>query len=283
MNKKIISIGLAVIFTILGISFYNSKKASKNTSLNKNTINNEIKTKLKKDFYVKSAFADVDLDMIIEDKATKDSDKNGDYIFITFSSQIFDDKKSDNKTVLDIKNYKLDNKELPKGSAISKKFINEIIIKLPDGYLKGVNSPHKLEISKNLKDKYSNNIKGNLSLNLPYSYNKNSNSNNRTTKKTEQKNADVKNNSNNDSSNKIISNSKDIPNYSIKLGKAIPFTTIVLVELETPHPENYKITVSNTELKQKKNKEGKLVFVSAIKRELNLEDVQNSIKIEIKK
>ncbi|NMM65065.1 hypothetical protein HBE96_21000 [Clostridium sp. P21] len=287
MKKKVILIVVLVVCVLcIGLFAFNKSKQQKSTTSSMNGTNSQ--------FRVKAAFADIDTDMIIQDADLKDDDPNADYVFITFTNAVSDTKKSDSTNPFNIKNYKLDGKNLPdKSKVVQEKDYNyKVTIVLPNGYLKGANSNHSLEISKDLKSKNGLNITGDLSLKLPYSKSEDS-----TSTKTESKNTkDTSNstkssNSSNGSSNSakpvtseekaaIAKNNENMPKYTVEIMKTIPMTTIILVKLDTPTPENYKVSITGVNLQIKTNKEGKKVFVNSVDKEYELDEVKQLIKIE---
>jgi hypothetical protein len=284
MKKKILAIVIVLICAVSAI-YYNISHKDKSSD----TVNT---TKPATEFKVKSAFADIDRDMIIQDKDPKDDDTSGDYIFIKFTNEVTDNKKNDDSNPVSLKSYSFDNISLPAGTKIYVENRNQITIKLKDGYLKGVNSPHSLVISKNLVDKHETQIKGNLNLNLPYSNsvsdssnsssaNKNGNANNASNNSSNSntnKNSSASNNTS--SSGTLSTGDSSLPKYKAELGKGLPYTTIVLIRLDTPNPENYKVSIEGTQLDLKTDSSGKKAFVKAIKKVYELDQIQKLIKIE---
>lgn len=127
-------------------------------------------------FKVDWAFADVDADLVVEDKDSLDADKDHDYIFVTFTSAI--STTGDYKNVLKTSNYTIDGKDLPLGSQIvagiegytdaTPDVVDSITIILPDGTLNDKNAPHVLNISKYLENSKGTKISGDLELKLAY-------------------------------------------------------------------------------------------------------------------
>lgn len=290
MKKKILAI-VIVLICIVAAVYYNISHKNKSSDATSTT-------QPVSEFKVKSAFADVDRDMIIQNKAAKDDDSSGDYIFIKFTGEVTDTKKNDNSNPVSLKSYTFDNSSLPAGTKIYVENGNQITIKLKDGYLKGINSPHSLVISKNLVDKQGTKIKGNLNLNLPYSNSvsgsSNSNSSTNGNGSTNNNASSTNNSSNNSSTNKnSSSNSNDtsgsgtlstgdssLPKYTVELGKALPGATVVLVRLDTPNPENYNVSIEGTQLQLKTDASGKKIFIKGIKKVYELDQMQKLIKIE---
>ncbi len=285
MKKKILAIVIVLICVVSAIYYNVSHKNKSSDTINTNKIAAEFK--------VKSAFADVDRDMVIQDKDPKDDDTSADYIFIKFTNQVADNKKNDDSNPVSLKNYTLDNSSLPSGTKIYVENGNQVVIKLKDGYLKGVNSPHSLAISKNLLNKEGTKIKGNLNLKLPYSNSSSDNSTNGSSANSENtNNAGNTNNSSNNSTSKGSSSqsnssssgsnnaNSNLPKYTIELAKGLPGATVVLVRLDTPNPENYKVSIEGTQLDLKTDKDGKKVFIKGIKKVYELDQVQKLIKIE---
>jgi hypothetical protein len=290
MNKKIIALVIFLICAVaLGFFAFNKNKQQKNTNITNNGTSSQ--------FRVKSAFADIDADMMIQDKDPKDDDTNADYVFITFTSTVSDTKKSDSSNPFNIKNYKLDGKDLPDKSKIilDKNYDYKVIIVLPDGYLKGINSNHSLEISKGLKNKNGLNISEDLNLKLPFSKSEDGTVNKTASNDTKNASNTTKssNSSNNSSSstttNKpitadekaaIAKNNENMPKYTVEILKTIPQATIVLVNLDTSTPEKYKVSITGVKLDLKTNKEGKKVFINSVDKEYELDEVKQLIKIE---
>lgn len=290
--KKKLALFLAIVMAA-GIVFstqFWGKQGGKSTAT-------DIKKEEKKnvDFFVRYAFADVDMDQIIQEKDPKDDDPKADYIFVKFISSLIRDKKDNNSG--NIKNFKLDNKELPKGTEmIIKEDIKDmLIIKLPQGYLKGKNAGHVLEISKDLVNG-ENKITGDLKLNLPYS--RPISSNEKDNKKTDtkatpsnDKNTQSKNNNGNNknaTTNKETDKNKTgkesnvvpLPKYTVELGKGVPFSTIVLVKLQTPKVEEFKVSIDNVELKIRENSKKEKVFIGSVKKDYSYDEVMSKLKIE---
>lgn len=283
MKKKIIAAALltALVVTTSACTMFKKDNASKSAS-SANTKQLE--------FEVKSAFADVDADMVIENKDSEDSDKKHDYIFVTFTSPIADTKKDDASNPINVRSYTFDNNSLPKGTEIAAGDVNQVVIKLPNEYLKGVNAPHSLKISKDLKDKNGQSIKGTLDIKLPYSFTASSASDKQTTNNSSdksgnttntQKDSDKKNSSTNTNAadNKSASN-EGMPKFSVKIINNIPQTTIVAVTLESTTPQNYKVSVAGTALEMKKNNKGEQVFVGSVDKEYSFDEVNKLIKVE---
>lgn len=283
MKKKILAIVIILICIIsavyYGISHKN--KSSNTANTNKHVV----------EFKVNSAFADIDRDMIIQNKDLKDDDPSGDYIFVKFTKEVADNKKSGDSNPVSLKSYTLDNSSLPAGTKISVENGNQVTIKLKNGYLKGINAPHSLVISKNLVDKEDTKIKGPLTLKLPYSNSSSDNSNdsssasgntnntNNTTNSSNNKN-NKNNNGTSKSSSDKNSSSSNLPKCTVELGKAVPGATVVLVRLNTPNPENYKVSVEGTQLKLKTDSKGNKVFIDSFKKVYELDQIQKLIKIE---
>lgn len=285
MKKKILA-AVLIIICAAAIIYYVMTNRNKTS----HTLNNN---KSVSDFRIKSAFADVDLDMVVQDKDLKDEDTSADYIFINFTNEVTDNKKNDDSNPVYLKSYTLNNSSLPSGTKIYIKDKTQVIIKLKDGSLKGLNAPHSITISKKLLDKQGKKIKGDLNLKLPYSNDITDTSN--STSENKNNNSSSVNNSNNKSSdttdksgskNNTSSNTdtlkqnSDLPKYTVELGKAIPYTTVIMVILDTPNPENYKINIEGIGLELKENSEGKKVFVGTVKKTYELEQVKKLIKIE---
>lgn len=259
MNKKIIA-GIVAVICIISAGYFalnknNTKKAS--DKVTQQTV--------KTDFKIKSAFADIDQDMIIQDKDPKDDYTSADFIFLSVTSDVVDNKKDDDSNPFNVKSYKLDGNALPKNSKVTAKSSKEIIIILPDGALKGINSPHSLEVSKNLLDKNGKKIQGDLSLKLPFSNSDSSSTdgnNNTTGGGSTVGNSKNEGNTSKDAKNKTESSTgqsnANMPKYTVELGKAIPQATVVLVRLDTKEPQNYKVTLEGNQLEHKKNAKVKI-------------------------
>lgn len=288
MKKKILAIVIVLICVVSAIYYTVSHKNKNSDAVNTN--------KPVVEFKVKSAFADVDRDMVIQDKDLKDDDTSGDYIFIKFTNEVADNKKNDDSNPVSLKSYTFDNSSLPVGTKIYIQDKNQVVIKLKDGYLKGVNSPHSLAISKNLLDKEGTKIKGNLNLKLPYSNSSLDSSNgsssasgntsttgstaNSSKNSTSKSGTSKSSSSENSSSSSSTNANSNLPKYKIELGKAIPGATVILVRLDTPNPENYKVSVDGTQLDLKTDKSGAKVFIKGIQKTYELDQVQKLIKIE---
>ncbi|NMB09872.1 MAG: hypothetical protein GX982_04185 [Tissierellia bacterium] len=230
-------------------------------------------------FSVRYAFADVDMDQIIQEKDPKDDDQNADYLFVKFTSPL--DRRKKDSNLGNIKNFKLDNKELPKGTEMlmNDDIKDMLIIKLPQGYLKGQNSGHVLEISKDLVNG-ENKITGDLKLNLPYS--EPIKSDNKKSESSKTSSNDNNDKSNNSSADNKTNNTDVLPKYTVEVGKGIPFTTVVLVKLQTPKVEEYKVSIDNVELKIKENAKKEKVFVGSVKKDYSYDEVMSKLKIEKK-
>lgn len=291
MKKKVtIAIVLIVCVVCLGLFAFNKNKQQKSATSPTNSTSSE--------FRVKSAFADIDTDMIIQDKDLKDDDPNADYVFVTFTTAISDTKKDDGSNPFNAKNYKLDGKALPDKSKIvqDKDYNYKLTIILPNGSLKGVNANHSLELSKDLKNKNGLSISGDLNLKLPYSKsedttangtaaNDTKNSSSSTKSSNSTKNSSSANNSKTTTAEEkaaIAKNNASMPKYTVEIVKTIPMTTIVLVYLDTTTPENYKVSVDgvNLQLKVNKNNGNKKVFINSVDKEMELDEVKQLVKIE---
>lgn len=227
----------------------------------------------------------------MEIKDSEDNDKKYDYIFVTFTNPVVDTKKEDASNPFNIKNYTFDSAALPNGTVIASGDANQVIIKLPDKYLKGINSPHSLNISKDLKDNAGHSITGTLELKLPYSISStgtatpsdkqsdNSKSNNSSSASPK---SDAKTDTNKNTGNSDKKNTSDaaLPKYTVKTINTIPETTIVGVTLETPNPENYKVSVATTVLELKTNNKGEKSFAGSTEKEYTFDEVNKLIKIE---
>jgi hypothetical protein len=275
MKKKDITI---IVLLLIALSVIGFKFFKEHNSQSQSTNNSSL------GFAVQSAFADIDSDMIIEDKPSEDKDKTADYVFVTFTSKVANVKNNDASNPFNIKNYKLDNSPLPKGSVIASKDDLLLTIKLPNGYLKGVNSPHTLTISKDLKNKNGQGIQGPLKLDLPYSLDsldsgsskQTSTSNNASSNTTTAKSSSMTS----ANSAKNTASNADIPKYTLKIITTIPQTTVIAVTLDSPTPENYKVTVAGTPLTLKKNDKGDKIFVGIINMSYGFDEVKKLIKIE---
>lgn len=253
------------------------KSADKDGSVKANTTASNSDTKKEKtqtkatnttkEFRVVWGFADIDKDFVIQAKDSNDGDKTADYVFVKFTKEIMQGKGK-NSAVLS-SNYKLDGKPLPKGSTIvasiqgydEEKLSNKITIKLPNGYLKGVNSNHTLQIAKDIQSKDGKAISGDLSLKLSYS-------------KSQDENV-AKN-------TKIVANAnKGMPEYTIEqIGKQLPYNTLVVISLHTKTPQNYKVYVGDHELPLRKKKTGEQVFIDTIGEDYTQDEVKSLIKIK---
>lgn len=285
MKKRVIAVVALLVLVVSIGSFTLFKK-------NQTTIKNENSSKTKQvEFKVKSAFADIDSDMIVEVKDSEDNDKKYDYIIITFTNAIVDTKKEDSSNPFNIKNYTFDNAPLPKGTVITPGDTTQVIIKMPDEYLKGINSPHSLNISKYLKDKDGQSITGSLDTKLPYSIPNNAPSNVTTNTPDKQStNSSANNSQKNDAKTGDTTNANGsdkkstpdaaLPKFTVKIITNIPQTTIVAVTLDNPNPENYKVSVGGTTLELKKNNKGEKVFVGSTEKEYSFDEVNKLIKIE---
>lgn len=290
MKKKVIVTAVLIVCVLcLGLFAFNKNK-QKNTASSTNSTSSQ--------FRVKSAFADIDTDMVIQDKDPKDDDPYGDYVFVTFTTAVADTKKADSSNPFNVKNYKLDGKALPDKSRIvqEKDYNYKITIILPNGYLKGVNANHSLEISKDLKSKNTLTISGDLNLKLPYSKSEDTTTNGTVSTDTKNSSSTTKSsNSTKNSSNAnnpktvtaeekaaIAKNNENMPKYTVELVKTIPMATIVMVYLDTTTPENYKVSVAgvNLQLKVNKNNGNKKVFINSVDKEMELDEVKQLVKIE---
>lgn len=265
----------SVVLTQTAALRSNSKEQSKAQTQNKESKDNKkdankktpsVKPNPDKELRVLWAFADIDRDFMIQSKDPSDGDKSADYIFVKFSNEILDDK-SKNSTTL-VENYKLDGQPLPKGTVIlpeikgydAEILKDKITIKLPNGYLKGVNAPHTLELSKEIKSKYGKNITGDLKLTLSYS-----------------KSESVVEKEDKNNTNKQI---EGMPKYSVEIGKSLPYSTLVVVSLDTKTPEKYKVSVGGHVLPLKSKKTGEKVFIDVIEKDYAEDEAKNLIKIE---
>ncbi len=275
MNKKIIA-GIVAAICIVSAGYFISNKNNA-----KQTTDKTAKQTVEGDFKAKSAYADVDLDMVIQDKDPKDDDASADYVFLAFTCDVADSKKDDDSNPFNVKSYKLDGNPLPKNTTISTKNSKEIIIKLPNEALKGVNSSHSVDIAKTLLDKNGKKIQGDLSLKLPYSNSSNASGNNSAANNTSTNtNKDTNKDAKNKTQSSTVEPNANMPKYTIELGKAIPLATVVLVKLDTKEPENYKVTVDGVQLEPKKNSNGENIFISPIKKVYEMDEVKKLIKIE---
>ncbi|AYF53416.1 hypothetical protein FDJ70_06465 [Clostridium botulinum] len=290
-QKKIIGIIIAIIVVCVGafttISLLKNKKNKGKEALNQSQ---QIK-QIPKEVSVRYAFADVDFDQIIQDIDTKDDDSKADYIFVRFSGAVVPKKVKN--SVMDINNYKLDGKNLPKESKIfiDKQLGNtQLVIELPNKTLKEKNAGHILEINKDININDTTKITGELKLNLPYSTkttvgsvkdSNNTKASNESKKSSDSKNIVNKNGTKEEAKTKETKvENKDMPKYSVEIGKGIPFTTIVLVKMEVKDPSQYNVFVDNEKLNLRTNKAGKKVFVKAIKKDYSYDDVKQRVKIK---
>jgi hypothetical protein len=293
MKKKILA-AVIIIICIISAVFYSIHRRNEisNAALH-NNVNNKINTQFK----LLSAFADVDLDMVIQDKDPKDDDTSGDYILLKFTNEVSDNKKDNDSNPVYLKSYTFDNKSLPNNTKIYIRNKYEVIIKLKNGYLNGINAPHELVISKNLLDKSGDKIKGSLNLKLPYSDSSAvsskvdyKNSTNSSSSQNDTKTGTDSSNSNNKSNtDKSVDESKtsttnvtnkNTPKYTIELGKGLPYATVVMVKLDTSTPQNYKVSVDGNQLELKTDNKGEKVFIKGIKKIYELDQVKKLIKIE---
>jgi hypothetical protein len=224
-----------------------------------------------KEFRVLWAFADIDKDFMIQTKDSSDGDAKADYIFMKFTTEVLDDKSA--SSALQVSNYKLDGQPLPKGTVITPEIAgydestlkDKLTIKLPNGYLKGVNAPHTLEISKNIKSKSGKAISGDLKLSLSYSKSE-------TKAQSEAKGKDG-------AANNAAVN-KGMPKYTVEIGKNLPYSTLVAVYLDTKTPESYKVSVGSDVLQLRQKKTGEKVFIDVINKDYTQDEVNSLIKIE---
>ncbi|KYH28010.1 MULTISPECIES: hypothetical protein [Clostridium] len=245
-----------------------SKEQSKETNAKGDSTQ---KTAQDKEFRVLWAFADIDKDFMIQAKDSSDGDTSADYIFMKFTDEVLDDKSA--SSALQVSNYKLDGQPLPKGTVITPEIKgyddstlkDKLTIKLPNGYLKGVNAPHTLEISNNIKSKRGKAISGDLKLSLSYS-------------KSEAK-AQAEANGKNGTANNATAN-KGMPKYTVEIGKNLPYSTLVAVYLDTKTPENYKVSVGSDVLELRQKKTGEKVFINVINKDYTQDEVNSLIKIE---
>ncbi|KOA20595.1 hypothetical protein CLHOM_07370 [Clostridium homopropionicum DSM 5847] len=246
-----------------------NKKIEDKAKDNQQQGKTEAKADPNKDLRVLWAFADIDRDFLIQKKDTSDGDTTADYIFIKFSNEILTDK-SENSATLAL-NYTFDGKPLPKGTEVladiqgydNSGIIDKLTIKLPNGYLKGVNAPHTLDISSKIKSKYGKAITGDLKLQLSYS-----------------KSESITNGTIKEDPKKTTSKSEDIPKYTVEVGKSLPYSTLVLVQLDTKTPENYKVSIDGTSLPLKSKSTGEKVFIDVIDKDYAEDEVNKLIKIE---
>lgn len=229
----------------------------------------ETKVDPNKDLRVLWAFADVDRDFLIQKKDTSDGDTTADYIFIKFSNEILTDK-SENSAIL-ASNYTFDGKPLPKGAEVladiqgydKSGLVDKLTIKLPNGYLKGVNAPHSIDISSKIKSKYGKAITGDLKLKLSYS-----------------KSESITNGTIKDNSKNSTSKSEGIPKYTVEVGKSLPYSTLILVQLNTKTPENYKVSIEGISLPLKQKSTGEKVFIDVVDKDYAEDEVNSLLKIE---
>jgi len=133
------------------------------------------------EFTVAFAWADQDghndvpgeMHKIVRDE--NDDDPTADYVHVKFSKPV--SVTGDEINALKTSNYTLDGRELPTGTQILadiEKYdsydnvTDSVTIVLPDGYLRGVNEPHVLNVSKFLKSAAGDKISGELELKLAY-------------------------------------------------------------------------------------------------------------------
>ncbi|MCY6355123.1 hypothetical protein [Clostridium sp. ZS2-4] len=291
MNKKIIGIIIAVIIvfvTVFSTISFSSKKTVSSNSKREITISKEVS--------IKYAFADVDFDQMIQEVDSKDEDTKADYVFIKFTGAIVPKKVE--KSILGIENYKLDGKPIPTGSEIlvdSKNGNSLLIIKLPNGTFKNKNNGHTLEIAKDININGETKITGDFKFSLPYSKKQapvkdekkestknNTSQNNKPVKEntspTKATKNDVKNNPKDTAKDTTIAD-KNIPKYTIELGKGIPLTTIVLVRLDTKDVEKFKVSVDGVDLKIRTDSKKRKVFIGSIKKDYSLDEVENLLNI----
>lgn len=229
----------------------------------------ETKADPNKELRILWAFADVDRDFLIQKKDISDGDTTSDYIFIKFSNEILTDKSENSATLAS--NYTFDGKVLPKGAEVladiqgydKSGLMDKITIKLPNGYLNGVNAPHSLDISSKIKSKYRKAITGDLKLQLSYS-----------------KSERITNGKIKDTSKTTTSKSEDIPKHTVEVGKSLPYSTLVLVQLDTKTPENYKVSIDGISLPLKQKSTGEKVFIDVIDKDYAEDEVNSLIKIE---
>ncbi|WP_282804188.1 hypothetical protein [Clostridium tetani] len=268
--KKKISIILAIIFILVTFSsafvmFKGNRKDSK--------VNSRESKQSNVDFYVKYAYADIDMDQIIQDVDKKDDDTSADYIFIRFSAEVI--QNNDETSIGNPNNYKLNGQPLPKGSEsfIRKEMPQLLIFKIPQGTLKNKNSGHTIEISKNVLNG-KNKIIGETKLLLPYSEPIKDEGQNKKddNKEKNNKEQDVKN-----GQNKNVSN---VPKYKVEVGKGIPYNTLVLVKIQEGKAEDYKVSIDNVGLEIKETNEKQKVHVGYVKKDYSYSEVLQKVKVE---
>ncbi|KAJ48786.1 hypothetical protein BD780_000017 [Clostridium tetanomorphum] len=288
--KKKLALVLAIVM-VGGIAFSTQFVKNKGNKEQSTTTDTQ-KEKKNVEFAVKYAFADIDMDQIIQEIDPKDDDTKADYVFVRFTTGVSNDKKD--TSPLNFKNYKLDNKELPKGTQlhIKKDSKDTVVIKLPQGCLKGKNAGHTLELSKEIIN-VDTKVSGNLKLNMPYSIpnnadnkdDKKDNLNNNTSKDNKEQSKDSNKNTTNppvknNDKDKAQSNNSTVPKYTVEVGKGIPFSTTILVKLQTPKVEEYKVSIENLQLKIRENSKKEKVFIGTIKKDLTYDEVLSNIKVE---
>lgn len=266
----------SVIGSLLGGILNTSNTGKGKTTTNEENVKDkEAEVNPDKEFRVHWAYADIDRDFMIQNKDEEDEDTTADYIFIKFTNEVLADNSLNGAT--NKANYKLNGEALPDKSEVNLRImgldttelIDSVTIKLPDGYLKGVNAPHTLELSKELKDKYGKAIVGDLKLQLSYS-----------------KSDSVEDKSNNGSTdnkgNETNPNSQnnDIPKYTIEIGKGLPYATLVMVTLDTKTPENYSVSVGEYKLPLDTKKDGTKVFIDVLDDIYQQDEVERLIQIK---
>ena len=279
----IIIVTIAMVASVIGsliggiVSTSQSEKG-KTTTNEKNVKDEGTEANPDKEFRVHWAYADIDKDFMIQSKDEKDEDTTADYIFIKFTNEILADKSINSAT--NKANYKLNGQTLPEKSEVTLRItgldttelIDSVTIKLPDGYLKGVNAPHTLELAKELKDKYGKAIVGDLKLQLSYSKSdsiegKNNNGS-----------TDNKGNKNNETSPN--SQNKDMPKYTVEIGKGLPYATLVMVTLDTKTPENYSVNIGEYKLTLDTKQDGTKVFIEVLDDIYQQDEVERLIEIK---
>lgn len=267
--KKKISIILAGMFILVTFSSTlvmlkgNKKNATVNSKEN-------LESNVNEDFYVKYAYADIDMDQIIQDVDKKDDDTSADYIFIRFSTKVI---QSNNATsVGNPNNYKLDGKSLPKESEtfIRKEIPQLLIVKIPQGTLKNKNSGHTIEINDNITNG-KNKIMGETKLLLPYS---------KSVKIEGQNKKNVNKEKGKNDKNIGSKNESNIPKYKVEVGKGIPYNTLVLVKIQEGKAEEYKVSIDNVNLEIKETNEKEKVHVGYVKKDYGYDEVLRYLKIE---
>ena len=247
----------------------NNTKIEDKAKDNQQQGKSEAKADPNKELRVLWAFADIDRDFLIQKKDTSDGDTTADYIFIKFSNEVLTDKSENSATL--IGSYTFDGKPLPKGSEVvadiqgydNSGLVDKLTIKLPNGYLKGVNAPHSLDISSKIKSKYGKVMTGDLKLQLSYS-----------------KSESITNGTIKDNSKNTTGKSEDIPKYTIEVGKSLPYSTLVLVQLDTKTPEKYKVSIAGISLPLKEKSTGEKVFIDVVDKDYAEDEVNKLIKIE---